>query len=256
MGTGATAVTGIDAHTHLSDGRFDPAIFEQGERLGITRFLCSDIGAYVHYPRPSDVLEMNEIMATELARHPDRLLGYCYVNPRGGRASMDDLRRCVEDVGMIGIKLWVATLADDALVDPYLDYAAEHGLIVLTHAWRKTVGQLAYESTAEHVASMAVRHPDARILMAHLGGQVESAINTVRAYPNVAVDTSGTIMGAGEVALAVRRLGAQRVVFGSDLHHACLAANVGKVLGAHLPGDDLRRVLGGNVDAWLAEVRR
>jgi predicted TIM-barrel fold metal-dependent hydrolase len=90
--------------------------------------------------------------------------------------------------------------------------------------------------------------------MAHLGGQAESAINTVSPYPNVAVDTSGTIIGAHEVALAVERLGADRVVFGSDLHHACLSANVGKILGAGLDDDTLERVLGRTAASWLQQA--
>lgn len=38
-------MTGIDAHTHLDEGRFDPDVFEAGARLGIDLFLCSNIGA-------------------------------------------------------------------------------------------------------------------------------------------------------------------------------------------------------------------
>jgi predicted TIM-barrel fold metal-dependent hydrolase len=247
-------MTGIDAHTHLDEGRFDPEIFEAGARLGIDLFLCSNIGGFQPHPSLDEVREMNAVLAEELRRHPDQLRGYCYVNPRFGRDSLDDLRRNVEDRGMIGIKLWIATLADDPLTDPILEYAAEHRLIVLAHAWRKTVGRFPYESTAEHIAAAARRHPDVRFLMAHLGGQPESAVNTVRAVPNVAVDTSGTIIGAGEVALAVGRLGSDRVVFGSDLHHIDLAANVGKVLGAGLDADAEERVFGGTVARWLAEV--
>ncbi|WP_243228721.1 amidohydrolase family protein [Microbacterium sp. CIAB417] len=247
-------MSGIDLHTHLSDGRFDPAVFAQGERLGVTRFVCSNIGAYAHHPSPDDVREMNAIMIAEMARHPGRLLGYCYVNPRGGTRTLSDLRHCVEDAGMVGIKLWVSAFADDPLVDPFLEYAAEHRLIVLTHAWRKTTGQLPFESTADHVARVAARHPDVRFLMAHLGGQVESAIDAVQPFPNVAVDTSGTIIGAGDVAIAVERLGADRVAFGSDLHHSGLAENVGKVLGAGLDAAALDRVLGGNARRWLSEV--
>lgn len=247
-------MTGVDVHTHLAGDRFDPEIFVQGDRLGIHTFLCSNIGRYAHHPAPDEVHEMNRAMVRELARYPDKLKGYCYVNPRGGRRSLDDLRRCVEDHGMIGIKLWVATLADDPLVDPFLEYAAAHRLIVLTHAWRKTVGQLPHESKASHVARVAARHPDVRFVMAHLGGQPESALNAVRPHPNVAVDTSGTIIGRGEVALAVRRLGAERVVFGSDLHHACLSANVGKILAAGFDDATLAKVLGDTAEGWLEEV--
>ena len=245
---------GIDAHTHLDDGAFDPEVLSLGERLGIGLFVCSNLGAFQPHPGLDEVREMNRVLAGELRRHPDHLRGYCYVNPRFGRDSLDDLRRNVEEHGMVGIKLWIATLADDPLTDPILEYAAERRLIVLTHAWRKTVGRFPYESTATHVAAAARRHPGVRFLMAHLGGQAESAVNTVRDVPNIAVDTSGTIIGAGEVALAVERLGPDRVVFGSDLHHIDLAANVGKVLGAGLDAETEARVFGGTVSRWLAEV--
>ncbi|GAA5207100.1 amidohydrolase family protein [Microbacterium kyungheense] len=249
-------MTVIDAHTHLDAGRFDPRVFELGDRLGVEQFLCTDIGAFVAHPAIDEVREMNRTLAGELRRHPERLRGYCYVNPRYGRATMDDLRRNVEEEGMIGIKLWIATLADDPLCDPILEYAAQHRLIVLAHAWRKTVGGFPYESTADHIARAAARHPDVRFLMAHLGGQPESAVDMVQPHPNVMVDTSGTIIGAGEVALAVDRLGADRVVFGSDLHHVDLVETVGKVLGAGLDAEDERLVFGENIERWLAEVAR
>lgn len=249
-------MTVIDAHTHLLDGRFDPAALAIGERLGIDQFLCSNIGAYQPYPSLDEVRDMNRVLGQQLLKYPDRLRGYCYVNPRYGSASLDDLRLNVEDRGMIGIKLWVATFADDLLVDPLLEYAAEHRLIVLAHAWRKTVGQLPFESTASNIAAAARRHPSVRFVMAHLGGQVESALNTIQDLPNVAVDTSGTIIGAGEVALAVQRVGAERVIFGSDLHHVDLAVNVGKVLGAQLAPEVEAQIFGGTVAGWLADVKK
>ena len=247
---------GIDAHTHLHDGGFDDGIVEAGRLLGIDLFLCSNIGDFVAHPSIDEVREMNRVLVRELVRLPDHLRGYCYVNPRYGRDTMEDLRRNVEEHGMVGVKLWIATLADDPLTDPILEYAAEHRLIVLTHAWRKTVGGFPYESTAEHVARAARRHPGTRFLMAHLGGQADSAVNIVRELPNVAVDTSGTIIGGGEVALAAERLGVDRVVFGSDLPHVDLSVNVGKVLGAGLEQDAADRVFGGTVAGWLEEVRR
>lgn len=247
-------MSGIDAHTHLDDDRFDPRVLELGERLGIDLFLCSNLGSFQPHPSLDEVREMNRALARELSHHPDHLRGYCYVNPRFGSESLDDLRRNVEDRGMIGVKLWIATLADDPLCDPILEYAAQRRLIVLAHAWRKTVGRYPYESTADHIAAAARRHPDVRFLMAHLGGQAETAVNAVRSLPNVAVDTSGTIIGAGEVALAVDRLGPDRVVFGSDLHHIDMAANVGKVLGAGLDAETEQRVFGGTVAGWLREV--
>ncbi len=247
-------MTGVDLHTHLRDGVFDPAAFDLGDRLGIELFVCSNIGDFRPHPSLDDVRELNRVLAGELQRYPDRLRGYCYVNPRYGRATLDDVRRNVEDRGMVGIKFWIATMLDDPSSDPILEYAAERRLIVLAHAWRKTVGGFPYESTARNIAAAAARHPGTRFLMAHLGGQAESAVNTVRDLPNVAVDTCGTLIPAGEVALAVERLGAERVAFGSDLPHIDLVSNVGKILGARLTPEQEALVFGGNARRWLAEV--
>ena len=245
---------GIDVHTHLFQGRFNPAVFAHGDALGIDRYLCSNLGAFQEYPRVDEISAMNRVMSDEVNRYPERLAAYCYVNPQHGEAALTDLRRNVEERGMIGVKLWIATTADDPAVEPILRYAAEHRLIVLAHAWKNTVGQLTHESTAENIAIAARRHPDVRFIMAHLGGQPESAVAAVEATRNVLVDTSGTIINAGDVRLAADRLGSGRVVFGSDIPITCLSESVGKVLAAQLPHGEELQVFGGTIAGWLAEV--
>jgi hypothetical protein len=106
------------------------------------------------------------------------------------------------------------------------------------------------------VANLARRYPEARIIMAHMSGQVESSMNLIAPYKNVYTDTSGTPIGNGEVRIAVDRLGAERVVFGSDLYGACLASNIGKVLGAGLTPEQFELVMGKNMERLLMEVKR
>lgn len=245
----------VDAHTHLLGEDVDPATLQQADRLGVSTLLCSNIAGYRHYPSLEDVVGANAVLADVARRRPELVRAYCYVNPRHGRAAEDDFARCVEDRGMIGLKLWVATTCDDPLVFPFVEKAVDYRIPVLVHAFDKATGQLPYESTAVNVARLAERYPSALIVMAHLGGRVENAVNAVAHCPNVHTDTSGTPIGGGEVAIAVRRLGAHRVVFGSDLPGACLAANVGKVLGAGLTGQEQELVLGGNIRRLLAERR-
>lgn len=247
-------MSGIDAHTHLGAGRFDPEILAEGERLGITTYLCSNLGAFHESPTLAEIEDMNRVMAAELRRYPDRLRGYCYVNPLHGQGALDDLRRNVEERGMIGVKMWIATTADHPLAEPLLRYAAEHRLIVLTHAWKKTVGQLSHESTASNIAAAASLHPDVRFVMAHMGGQPESAMTAIEHLPNVVVDTSSTIINSGDVAIAVERLGAERVVFGSDSPIVCMSVAVGKVLAAGLSPAEEEQVFGGTLARWLADV--
>lgn len=249
-------MTGIDAHIHVRSDRLDPRLLAEGDRLGVDRFVGSCLGAFVQHPTTDEIEEFNTTMRSVMREHADRVDAYCYLNPRHGGAALSELRRCVEDGGMVGVKLWVATLCDDPLVYPIVEQAIAYRIPLLVHAWRKTVGQLMYESTAKNVAALAARYPEAQIIMAHLGGQAESAINAIAPYPNVCTDTSGSIIAGGNVSTAVRRLGVHRVIFGSDAPGGCLAANVGQVLGAGLDEVELDAVMGGNVARLLDEAVR
>ena len=246
----------IDAHIHLQGSDLHHETLEEGDRLGIRLFVGSSLNSLNPSPTFEEVHKANDDMVNVIRTHRDRVAGYCYVNPRHGQEALKDYRRRMEDQGMIGIKLWVATLCNDPLVYPFVEQAIAYRAPILIHAWRKTVGQLHYESTAVHVAELARRYPEARLIMAHLGGQAETAINTIANYRNVYTDTSGTPIGAGEVALAVNRLGAERVIFGSDLPYACLASNLGKVLGARLSEREFELVTEGNMAKLLAEVAK
>lgn len=244
----------IDCHVHLQGADLAPGTMEEGDRLGVKLFVCSTVLGMSHYPSFEQVSRSNDGLAAVIQRNPERVAGYVYVNPRHGARALDDFRRRVEDQGMIGLKLWVATLCDDPLVFPFVEQAIAYRAPILIHSWRKRIGQLPYESTAQHVVSLARRYPEARILMAHMGGQIESAVNLIAPYPNIYTDTSGTPIGGGEVRVAVDRLGAHRVLFGSDSYGACLASNIGKVLGAGLTSEETELVMRGNMAKLLNET--
>jgi hypothetical protein len=79
-----------------------------------------------------------------------------------------------------------------------------------------------HSSTADDSAAvgrLALRHPQARIIMAHIGGTwaFRHGIAVARAHDNVWVDTSGWVWVAGGSAeIALRELGAEKLVFGID----------------------------------------
>lgn len=246
----------IDAHAHLRGGQLHPQTLEECAAHGVDTIMVSSIAGYQHYPSLEQVQAANADLVAVHRDHPDLVACYCYVNPRHGSAALEDLRRNVEERAMVGIKLWVATTADDPLVYPVVEQAIEYRIPILMHAWRKTAGQLPYESTAAHIARIGARYPEARIIMAHLGGQVESAMNTIAPYPNILTDTSGTPINSGAVRTAVDRLGAERVVFGSDLPGVCLGHSIGKVVAAELAPEERAQVLGATMAQLLTEVRR
>jgi predicted TIM-barrel fold metal-dependent hydrolase len=87
--------------------------------------------------------------------------------------------------------------------------------------------------------------------MAHLGGGGWRGVQDVKPYPNVLIDTSGAQPQAGLVEYAVRELGADRVLFGSDWPIRDFATQMARVTGARLPERDRRRILGLNAARLL-----
>ena len=164
----------------------------------------------------------------------DFFLPFCYVNPMYPDEAVREIERCVGRERMVGVKLWVARRATDAGLDPILAQAVQWDVPVLQHAWRKTTGNLVGESFPADVADMARRHPQARIIMAHLNGCNPRGIEAVASCANICIDTSGGDPESGIVELAVERLGAERVVFGSDAPIRHFGVSLAKVLGADL----------------------
>ena len=47
----------------------------------------------------------NNYIAAETGRHPDRLTGFCRLDPNAGHAAVEELERCVGELGLKGVKL-------------------------------------------------------------------------------------------------------------------------------------------------------
>jgi len=243
----------IDCHVHPAGAALEPGLLREVERLGVDRLCVCSLGReWVYEPEPDLCRQANDDVHALMCRYPDLVLGFCYVSPAFPQQAAAEMRRCIEDLGMVGLKLWVAVPADDPRVFPLVEQAVGYGIPILQHAWHKATGNLPHESFPTQVAALARRYPEARIIMAHIAGDWRRGVASVRDCPNVCVDTSGSIMDLGMVEHAVEALGAERVLFGSDAHGAELAATLGKVLGAEISEEQRRLVLGGNMERLLA----
>ena len=102
------------------------------------------------------------------------------------------------------------------------------------------------ESTPTELAQLARKFPAQKFMCAHAGGEWERGIRAVRDQPNVLIETSGFDATAGFIEMAVRELGAGRIVFGSHLPSRSLGTELSKVTAANISEDDKRRILGEN----------
>ena len=129
----------IDAHAHLYHhsrptwADDDRKLIEAGDRLGIDQFCCS-----ILTPRRPATAEgfrdCNRWVADAMKRFPGRVLGYCYVNPGHTREALEEVRRCVEDRGFIGVKLYNEYRCTDPVVFPVVELAIELRVPILHHA--------------------------------------------------------------------------------------------------------------------------
>jgi uncharacterized protein len=250
----------IDCHAHLRHHRFrdweayDQKLIEAADLLGIDLLCCSMLTPR----RPATTegyQECNRWVAQAVQRYPDRILGYSYVNPGTGQDALDEVRRCIEQYGFIGIKLYNEHFCTDPLVFPVVELAIDLGVPILQHA-----GHMHYFLEAQprisdggHIAELAKRYPEAMLICAHIcgGGDWEWTIKALRNAPSVFLDTSGSVTDDGVIELAVKTLGADRLLFGCDMS---MTAGMGRLRGAELEAEDRTKILGGNMQQILARV--
>ena len=128
--------------------------------------------------------------------------------------------------------------------------AAELNALILQHTWikRRTEGNLPGESTPMEVAELSTRHQGMPLVCGHTGGgDWALGIRAIRACPEIYADLGGGDPVDGEVEMAVRELGAQRVLFGSDVPGRSYASQIGRVLGADISVADKRLIFRENL---------
>lgn len=251
-----------DGHAHIAGtGEKTPEeaiarLIVAADRMEIDRLIVSMGLGWSHDPSPADLTRQNDDVLRALDHWNHRAFGLVYVSPKHVEASLREIDRCVRDGPMIGLKLWVAERCDSARADELVRRAQELKAVVFQHTWIKTGGNLPGESTPMDLAALAARHPEATFICGHTGGQWEIGVRAVRALPNVAVDLGGGDPTAGFVETAVRELGAERVLYGSDAPGRSYASQLAKVFGANVTESERALILGENLRQRLLPILR
>ncbi len=247
----------IDCHMHVNGTRArwgwddDDRIMEAADALGIDQ-LCVSIPVTRGIPTMDEVRECNDDVLAAMRRYRGRILGYCYVCP-GYTESIEEIDRCLAQ-GMIGIKLYNQYKLWDPAVHPVLAKSVQERVPVLMHAGYPTTDkEWAKQPNMSHAGDFvraARLFPEAMLIEAHIGGggDWEWAIAQLRDAPSVYLDTSGSVIDAGMIDRAARELGADRLLFGTDM---TMEGGVGKILGADLREADKERVFWENMQGIL-----
>jgi predicted TIM-barrel fold metal-dependent hydrolase len=249
-----------DLHCHLSGVEGDTPedrlakLIAIADRMGIDR-LCVYMGMkWSREPAPETLRIENDEVLRAIAKFPERAFGFVYLNPQHVEASLAELERCVANGPMVGVKLWVAKRANASELDPIVRRAAELKAVIFQHTWFKIGGNYPGESTPEDFVQLAERHPSVPIICGHSGGDWELGIRAIRHLKNVYADLAGSDPVAGFTEMAVRELGAERVIYGSDSGGRSFASQLGKVHGSNISEAEKRLIFGENLKQLMLPI--
>jgi predicted TIM-barrel fold metal-dependent hydrolase len=255
----------IDAHMHVCGGgqRFlgcdADSVIDAADRLGIDQLVCSIPITGGRWATPDEVRACNDGLLEAMGRYPNRILGYCFLNPGYGREALEELERCVVREGMVGVKLYNQYKINDPVVFPIIERTIELGVPILVHAARLVRPEdIAAQPLTSHggdFVDVGRRYPEAMIIEGHIagGGDWQWTLKVLRdAPPSVYLDTSGSVMDNGLLERCVRDFGEDRLLFATDM---TMEGNVARVRDADLTDAQREKIFFRNFERVLSRRR-
>lgn len=199
----------------------------------------------------------NDYIIEMVRAYPDRLIGFCCVNPCHGLAE-SEVARCIgEGLKGVGELAFYKTRMDEgvtACLSPVMDLCRKSGLPVMIHT-NEPIGH-AYPGkapmTLSEIYGLATHFPDNKIILAHWGGglffynllkkQVRNALK------NVYVDTAASpFLYRHEIyRVATIAFGAEKILFGSDYPLLKASRYFDEMKNSGISDDDTRLICGEN----------
>ena len=232
----------IDVHAHLTSGKhidpenpIDLAFFESMSGLSLgedypVELLLSEMDkggiqmtVIQGHPPNSGFLNANDDIAAIVREHPGRLAAFAGLNPLEGKKAVEELERCVKELGFKGCgEFGYMDLLDERCF-PIYKKCIELDVPILIHTgFTSPTCPLKYGSPVP-LDEVAMRYPDLKIIAAHCGFPWYMELASVLGRrPNVYVDVSA--LGVAPLPDLMRQqiifpflnLGIDRILFGTD----------------------------------------
>lgn len=233
-------------------------LVEQMDRSGV------DLTVVFGFPwSDSELMQRhNDYVGEAASRFPDRLLPFVCVDPRANQAA-EEVERClVAGMRGVGELAFYTEVLDSSVVDmldPLASSCRNHSVPLMLHT-NEMVGHW-YPGKAE--ASLKVIYelirafPNNRFILSHWGGGlfVYELLKkeTREVLSNVAYDTAASpfLYDPAIYAVAVKIVGAQRILFGSDYPLILPDRYFEEMADAGLSAEDQAWIKGGSASRWL-----
>lgn len=211
--------------------------------------------------RLSELWVEDAFVARYVAQDPRNLIGFLSVDPTQPGWERE-MREGHQSLGLRGIKLlpmYAGFRPDESRLDPLWHYAEQNHLPVLLHTGTTFVSQAMLENTLpRHLDPVATRHPNVKIILAHLGHPYEGeCVAVIRKHPNVYADISALHYRPFQLyhsLMLVQEYGVwNKLLFGTDYPFTTVNASVDglRKLNGMLEGTQLPRLDAQQIEALI-----
>jgi predicted TIM-barrel fold metal-dependent hydrolase len=208
-------------------------------------------------------VETNDYILEAIARYPERLIGFCAIQPLASDKALKELERCARNgakgIGEIRPDVQDFDFKDNSVMSPVIETAVKHNLIFLTHA-SEPVGHQYFGKgtiTPEVIYPLIVDFPNLKVVCAHWGGGLPFYAlmpEVGKALSNVYFDTAATpFLYKPQIFKQVADIiGSDRILFGSDYPLLSPKRIIDQIESTGLSQKDKAKILGGNAQRLLS----
>jgi len=240
----------VDAHAHMGpwhnfnvpENGWASSMVRSMDALGIDVTIASP-----HIAIGPDYLEGNRQVAAAAEQFPGRIVPFITINRN---YPLDEIRAEIrhwhDATGIKGFKFHSsvhgATTLDEGYTPAY-EYCQEHGVPILSHCWN---GEGGLEKV---IATLTERYPNIDFINAHSSSSwevIESVCAVCAQFERFYLDLTGSRLLWGGVETMSARVGAHKILFGTDSPFIDPRPGLGRMLCARISDDDKRKILGLN----------
>jgi len=222
------------------------------DRTGVERGIVNSVRCQMA-KSPAEFIAGNREVARYVEKYKGRFLGACVVNPLFIDEALREIEDCRKQLGFV----WVGELCNYTV--PY-EYTVKQFELLVDQTVKMNM-VLDVHTELEEMEFIIRKFPQATIVFPHFGDGHEydhifKRLDLVARNKNCYIDTSGYGHDrVGMLEYAVKTVGPDRVLFGSDFSINCPATVIARIESSFLTEEEKRKVMAENLRALLRKVQ-
>jgi predicted TIM-barrel fold metal-dependent hydrolase len=237
-------------------------LIREMDECGIDKSVALNIG----WDNQDICRETNDYILESQSRYPDRIIGFCTMQPKAGDDAIKELERCIKGgargIGEMRPDTRDFDLNNNGVMSDIVDIMLRNSTIFLVHS-SEPVGH-SYDGkgkvTLEMLYPFILKYPELKIVCAHWGGGLPFYAlmpEVDKAIENVYFDTAATpFLYRPEIIKHVSEIaGIEKILFGSDYPLMSPRRVTAYIESSAIEHAGQAKILGENAVALLKIVR-